>query len=190
MSDISIIDKEYEEILSRFKADIMPEILGNLQALKINTTGALRSSLNMQINQRGESWVISFAMLVSGKIIHKSGRFTQKASVKDIAEWVKAKGLSQFQYVPGYENTGTIPDDAAERIAWAIKKSTKSKRHGVFTPGAYSGYAINFNSFASWFYKPYFSRWKKGRVDLVDAYFSTTTEELAKEIGAAHSLVA
>jgi hypothetical protein len=186
----SIIDKEYQEILERFKADIMPEILGNLQALRINTTGALRSSLNMQLSKRDDYWEISFEMLASGKIIHKKDRFQQKASAKELAEWVKQKGIRYFKYVPGYENTNILPKDAAERIAWAIKKSTKKERFRVHTPAAYGIYAIDFNSFASWFYKPYFSRWSKGRVEIVDAYFSTTTEELAKEIAAAHTLVA
>ncbi len=186
----SIIDQEYQAVLERFKADIMPEILGNLQALRINTTGALRSSLNMQLNKRDDYWEITFEMLASGKIIHKQDRFAKHASSEELAEWVRQKGIRHFKYVPGYENSNILPDDAAERIAWAIKRSTKKKRFGVYTPAAYNAYAIDFNSFASWFYKPYFSRWGKGRVELVDAYLSTTTEELAKEIAAAHTMVA
>lgn len=186
----SIIDKEYQAVLERFKAEIMPEILGNLQALRINTTGALRNSLNMQLNKRDDYWEISFEMLASGKIIHMKDRFAQHASPKELAEWVKQKGIQHFTYVPGYENSNMLPSDAAERIAWAIKRSTKKERFGVNTPAGYSAYAIGFNSFASWFYKPYFNRWKKGRVELVDAYLSTTTEELAKEIAAAHTMVA
>ncbi len=190
MSSPSLIDKDYEAILSRFKADIMPEILGNLQALKINTTGALRDSLHMSINKSEDAWEISFQMLASGKIIHKQERFAQHASAKELAQWIKVKGLQHFKYIPGYENSNMIPDDAHERLAWAIKKSKKKNRHSAHTPGAYSIYAIDFNAFASWFYKPYFSRWGKASVELIDTYFSTTTEALSKEIGAVHSFVA
>jgi hypothetical protein len=187
---ISIIDKEYEEIIQRFKAEMMPELMDNIQALKINTGGALRSSLNMHIDKRDDIWEISFEMLAYGKIIHKSDRFAQHASAKDLAQWVKTKGIGNFSYVPGSENSSNLKDDAAERIAWAIKKSTKRQRHSTFTPGAYNMYAMSYNSFASWFYKPYFSRWGKARVNLVDTYFSTSTEEFAKEVAAAYSLVA
>lgn len=187
---ISIIDDEYEKIIDRFKSQIMPELMDNLFWLRINTTGNLRDSLHMQIDKGDDVWEIGFTMAVKGKIIHQKERFAQHASPQDLAEWVKTKGLGNFQYVPGYEKTGRIPDDAAERIAWAIKKSRAHQRHRTYTPPGYNVYALDYNGFASWFYKPYFSKWRSARVELVDTYFTTTSEVFAKEVAKSYSVSA
>lgn len=169
----NIITQEYYEILDDFKREAMNVLHWNLaQNFRSNVTGQLRNSIQINIDKSTDRWFLELSMNIAGPMLEKKAAFAYKASVKELAEWVRMRGLDQFKYIPGYSGRSSIPDDAAERVAWAIKRGV---RRSVISrssdPMLYS-----------WLYRPYFSTWKGYKSKVVDTIFSTTSEELASAV--------
>jgi hypothetical protein len=168
-----IITQEYREILEDFKREAMNTLQWNLaQNFKSNVSGKLKNSIHINIERGTDRWFLELSMNIAGPMLEKKAAFAYKASIKELAEWVRMRGLDQFKYIPGYSGRSSIPDDAAERVAWAIKRGV---RRDVI---ARSSDPLLY----SWLYRPYFSTWKGYKSQIVDTIFSTSSEELASTI--------
>ncbi len=183
-----IIDQEYESIISSFKSEALPMLHNNLRQLNYTVTGSLRDSLDISIHKKPDGWQVDLTMFLYGKVLEKKEVFAYNASAKDLAEWIRAKGLENFSYTPGYESSSQLPDDAAERIAWAIKMSDQRYRFGnpgtattTYSAGRVSSRRQNAIN-RSWLYRPYFGLWAKKRDEFIQTYYTTTSEDLIREI--------
>ena len=183
-----VIDDAYENIIGSFVQEARPMLESNLDRQSYNVTGNLKNSLDISFHKKGHGWIITLSMLFYGKVLEKKETFAFSASVQDLAQWIKQRGIGNFSYVPGYPGRSIDSDKAAERIAWAIKMSDNRYRFG--NPGtATSTYsagrrtstkqnAINI----SWLYRPYFGLWAKKRSEFLEVFYGTTSEELIDEV--------
>lgn len=193
MAYLEEIDQIFEQQLGVFKSEALSMLKNNLRMIDADVTGELLNSIDVIINKRGGQWEIELSMYNYGRVLEKTKRFRfDKMSPADLAEWVKWKGIQHFDYIPGYENSSKIPDDAHERIAWGIIKYRKGntnveRRRMGRSIDVHSVFSISTNSPFSWVYKPYFGLWRTHKRTFMDLYFSTTSEELMQEIVDTHT---
>lgn len=192
MSYLKKIDDLFNEQLAVFKSEALSMLKNNLRMIDANVSGDLANSIDVVIHKRGKRWEIELSMNMYGRVLEKVKRFKfDRMNPRDLAEWVKAKGIQHFDYIPGYEKSGRIPDNAHERIAWGIIKSRKGQTNAPRTSTGKSIdvnaiFAISTKSNFSWMYKPYFGMWRAHKTNFMNIFYSTTSEELMDELVKTH----
>jgi hypothetical protein len=104
----------------------------NIAKNNLKITGELLDSMSWSINEDQRSISIHFA--AHGKYLDlKQTSWSKHPPYEAILAWVKAKPISAWAYVPGYEYRGMdgVPNGMSEelaqsRIAWGIIKSRAS----------------------------------------------------------------
>ncbi len=181
------LDQEFKLAIKDMLAEAPPMLRTNLQRLGYRYTDALYNGLRISEEFSADSWELVVQMPAYGKTLEMKRRFAFGATVQDLADWVKRRGLDNFSSIPGYERSGTVPAKAAVRIALAIQNSNKTMRYGIAggTIGNYKGSArqrYKKSQMVSWFYRPYFGMWATKRERVVDYYFEQVPIEAAEEI--------
>lgn len=169
------IHQEFKDVLLDFQREVIPMLRQNLLMQKYQYTGRLYSDLSINLEELGDQlWQLHFHMPEYGRYLDKKRPFAAYASAEDLARWISAKGLANFTSIPGYENSGFIPADAPERIAWAIIRS-KPKIPNRFR-------SLN-NPFEwQWFHRPFFGLWADKRETLLNVFFDKVPESVAQEV--------
>jgi hypothetical protein len=167
--DPEILDKTWTNAMEGFRRAAVPMLQQNIEDFKYKVTGGLKDSIGVDIGKGPKGFEVTVSMFWYGKVLERKERFSQKASVEDLAAWILKRGLDKFLYVPGYERSATLPDKAAERIAWAIKSSDKKERtHPRFL--------------MSWFYRDYYRLFRDHRNRYVNYIFTITADEVLAQV--------
>jgi hypothetical protein len=164
-----MLDKAWYNAMKGFEQAAVPMLRQNIDEFKYKATGGLQDSIGVDIGKGPKGFEVTVSMFWYGKVLERKERFSQKASVEDLAAWILKRGLDKFLYVPGYERSATLPDKAAERIAWAIKSSEKRSR-------------ANVPVFWSWFYRDYYRLFREHRQRYVNYIFTITADEVLAEV--------
>lgn len=137
---MSLIKRQLDERVStaRFGGDVdalarywagytVDKFKQEIQKKDIVLTQDLLNSFTIELKE-GSTPSIIIRYAAHGSFLDMKNLFWTKMPPVDVlTEWVKKKGVSKFQKVPGYNNSLRPDDDtAAKRIAWAISKNRAS----------------------------------------------------------------
>lgn len=184
--DFERLDAHWQQKMEEFRKAVLPVLYANLDQQRMSVSGNLKDSIGVEIGRDAQGYFVSAKMNFYGKSLEKKETFAYSASAQDLAAWIRMRGLDKFSFVPSY---GTqIPDDAAERIAWAIKRSDKRMRFGVSddaTRKVESGKTstgkrkrTERSVVFSWFYRPFNALYAEHRRQFVDEYFAITADDV------------
>lgn len=129
MADQTQYIAELEDMLTAWLQETILELKENAAKKKVSLTGETIASIvgNFEgLNAKAQADIlINFKN--SGRYLDwkKRPEWNKLAPVDLLEQWVLKVGLSKFKYVPGYENSKTVPtqQQAAKRIAWGIAVS-------------------------------------------------------------------
>lgn len=111
-----------------------------------------------------------YGKIMESKRRYSAGRDGARAHLDTIVDWIKAVGLSRFDFIPNYTDKVPSLDIAARRIAYGIFFGNAAKFAYRKT---YGGYII---------YRPYFGLWAKYREDIVTGYVTQTADQILDEV--------
>lgn len=116
------------EELAGYKRLVLEILADQIRTKGLVLTSELLDSLQAQTTQASERFVADMAVEFNqyGRIREmKNVQYTKGAPVEEMEAFVRKRGLSHFDYVPGYKR-GQFPlsqDVAINRIAWGLSRA-------------------------------------------------------------------
>ncbi len=159
-----------------FAREAQSEILGKIKYRGYEVTGSLARSIKISVNKDAKNYSIGVTLdfLEKGKGLDSKKNIASRMSVEQAVQWVKDKGLQNFEFIPGYDGTLPTIDVAARRLAYMFinNKSTVRKN--------YQGPII---------YRPFFGVWAEYREDMIKEFVEFASEKTLKDLASAFKQV-
>jgi hypothetical protein len=146
----------------KFKAEALQSLYDNLAARGYEVTGKLKDSIRIDIEPRQGNALhaITLQFLEKGKGLDSKKNIVARASLDQLVDWIKERGLERFEFVPGYTDKIPSIDIAARRLAFVFLKSSATTRE----------------NYKPWLYREYFGIWADHRERIVSQFVSQTSD--------------
>lgn len=157
-----------QEQLNEFSAEATKMLGDSLDRKHKQITGKTKSSLKINTFNPGRN--TSAAELIyslGSKGLDSRKRIAHNMTLDDAIEWVKGRGLADFEYIPGYKDKVPSLDIAARRLAFVMLRSSRGERPEYST---------------SWLHRPFFGLWAEYRRRIKEAFILKTTQYVGKDI--------
>lgn len=169
------IHSDFVRILQEFQKEVIPMLRENLTIQGYHYTNNLYNNIALYLNEpQPDQWEIILRLPEYGKYLDKKRPFAAYAKAEDLAKWVTAQGLHNFESIPGYDRGNAIPANAASRIAWAIIGS-KPK-----IPNRFRSFNDPFQW--QWFYRPFYGMFGNKKDAMLKAYFEKVPDSVVREV--------
>ncbi len=159
-------------IANQFKREGTALVRSNIQQANLVVSGELLNSIETQINADANRLIYEISLISTeyASMVDSRQKTVRMAAADVLTEYVKAKGLENFQFIPGYRNTIPSLDVAARRIAWGMINGNKArgKYKTQYTPNVVTG--------------PYRKLWRKYQDQIVTAMATQTADKIFDEI--------
>lgn len=141
-------------------------ISSNQSQSNVDATGTMKQRIKVYLEENKNEIIneIVLSFPVSAALTQARRYYAKNADIESLTNWVLARGLENFRYVPGYEN-GKLPsqNQQARRIAWGIKNYRGANRRRT--------------DVKQWLHKPFFGLWASYRNEIINRFFDITSNK-------------